>query len=162
MLFEVKKEMGEEVKAGQNEQALIQKATEIEEAFPILNQNSSEFNEDLAKEVVDLRDAFVIQGYEPADALSKATEYTLAAKQPSLLQPEQEVSTEDNVTKIKQKKQRTTVKKKIGAAKAQPPSMKGQGAGERGDRPVDIDVLSDSEFGALPEDTLRRMRGDFG
>jgi hypothetical protein len=26
---------------------------------------------------------------------------------------------------------------------------------------VDINVLSDDEFGALPEETLRRMRGDF-
>ena len=54
------------------------------------------------------------------------------------------------------------VKKKVAAAKSQPPAMKGEGAGERGEKPVDRDVLSDDEFMALPEETLRRMRGDFG
>ena len=63
---------------------------------------------------------------------------------------------------LQEKQKRNTVKKKVTAAKSQPPKMKGEGAGERGEKTVDIDVLSDDEFMALPEDTLRRMRGDFG
>ncbi len=162
VMFDVQQQMGQTVQKDRAAQELQKKATEIESTFPILDQNSANFDEALTQEVMDLRDAFIVQGYEAADSLAKATEYTLAAKRPDLLRTTDDSSSGDNVTQIKQKKQKTNVKKKIGAAKAQPPSMKGQGAGERGDKPVDIDVLSDSEFGALPEDTLRRMRGDFG
>jgi hypothetical protein len=38
--------------------------------------------------------------------------------------------------------------------------MKGEGA--RGEKKVDLNMLSDDEFSALPEETLRRLRGDFG
>ena len=38
--------------------------------------------------------------------------------------------------------------------------MKGEGA--RGNKKIDLHTLSDDEFSALPEETLRRMRGDFG
>jgi hypothetical protein len=167
MMFEVQQQMQQTVKEGTEEQNLFKKAAEIEEVFPILDQNSTSFNEDLAKEVVELRDAFIIQGYEPADALTRATEYTLAVKQPELLSTAGDSSLEGNenvVTQdqLQEKRQKTTVKKKVAAAKSQPPQMKGEGAGERGERNVDIDVLSDDEFMALPEDTLRRMRGDFG
>jgi hypothetical protein len=91
--------------------------------------------------------------------LARATEYTLAAKFPELLKGEPESS---NGTELKQKKQKTTVKKKIAASKAQPPAMRGEGAGERGEKAVNLNVLSDSEFAALPEETIKRLRGDFG
>ena len=167
MMFEVQQQMAEKVKEGTEEQALIKKAAEIEEVFPVLNQNSTQFDESLAKDVVELRDAFIIQGYEPADALTRATEYTLAAQQPELLQTtgDNTIQGNENVVtqeQLQEKQKRNTVKKKVTAAKSQPPKMKGEGAGERGEKTVDIDVLSDDEFMALPEDTLRRMRGDFG
>jgi len=167
MMAEVQHQMQQSVREGTEEQHLLKKAAEIEQTFPMLDQNSTTFNEDLAKEVVDLRDAFIIQGYEPADALARATEYTIAAKQPELLSTAGDSSLQGNenvVTQqeVQQRRQKQTVKKKVAAAKSQPPAMKGEGAGERGEKPVDIDVLSDDEFMALPEDTLRRMRGDFG
>ena len=40
--------------------------------------------------------------------------------------------------------------------------MKGEGASSRGDKPIDLTKLSQKEFDALPEETLRRLRGDFG
>ena len=39
--------------------------------------------------------------------------------------------------------------------------MKGESAARK-DKVTDINTLSDDEFRALPEETLRRMRGDFG
>ena len=37
--------------------------------------------------------------------------------------------------------------------------MKGQSKTEK---KIDLNVLSTEEFDALPEETLKRMRGDFG
>ena len=168
MMFEAKKEMGQTVQANQEAQELQTKAKEIESTFPMLDQNSTTFDEGLTQEVMELRDAFIVQGYAAADSLARATEYTLAAKRPDLLNMTAGDSTaqgnENVVTQeqLQEKRQKTTVKKKVAAAKSQPPNMKGEGAGERGDKPVDLDVLSDDEFMALPEETLRRMRGDFG
>jgi len=36
-----------------------------------------------------------------------------------------------------------------------------KGDSSKNKKVVDINTLSDDEFGALPEETLRRMRGDF-
>lgn len=159
IMFEVNNQMGQTVQANQEEQELVAKAQEIEATFSILNENSTDFNEALTQEVMELRDAFIIQGYGAADSLAKAAEYTMAAKHPELLKGEPEAS---NGADIKQKKQKTEVKKKIAASKAQPPAMRGEGAGERGDKVVDLNILSDSEFSALPEETIKRLRGDFG
>ena len=167
VMFEVNQQMGETVQANQEAQELQAKAKQIESTFPLLDQNSTTFDEVLTQEVMELRDAFIIQGYGAADSLARATEYTLAAKRPELLstagngtlQGNENVVTQEQV---QERRQKTTVKKKIAASQAQPPKMKGEGAGERGDKPVNLDVLSDDEFMALPEETLRRMRGDFG
>jgi hypothetical protein len=167
VMFEVKKEMGQTVQQNQEAQELQAKAKEIESTFPILDQNSTIYDEGLTQEVMELRDAFMIQGYGAADSLARATEYTLSAKRPELLQTvgDSTVQGNENVVtqeQVQQRKQKNTVRKKVAAAKSQPPEMKGEGAGERGEKNVDIDILSDDEFMALPEDTLRRMRGDFG
>jgi len=167
VMFEVNQQMGETVQANQEAQELQTKAKEIESTFPVLDQNSTTFDEGLTQEVMELRDAFIVQGYGAADSLARATEYTLAAKRPELLstagngtlQGNENVVTQEQ---LQEKRQKTTVKKKVAAAKSQPPNMKGEGAGDRGDKPVNLDVLSDDEFMALPEETLRRMRGDFG
>ena len=159
IMFEVNTQMGQTVQQNQEEQELIAKAQEIEATFSILDEKSTDFNEALTQEVMELRDAFIIQGYGAADSLARATEYTLAVKHPELLKGKPESS---NGTGLKQKKQKTTVKKKIAASKAQPPAMRGEGAGERGDKAVNLNVLSESEFAALPEETIKRLRGDFG
>ena len=61
--------------------------------------------------------------------------------------------------KIVEKKKIANTNKKVEAAEKQPPAMKGK---NKTDKKVDIDNLSIDEFDALPAETLRRMRGDFG
>lgn len=159
-MFEVQQKMGQTVQQSQEMAALQEKATQIENTYSVLNENSADFDADLQAEVISLRDAFMVQGYTPADALEKAANYTLAAKQPSLLQPK----TPQPAPKVDQKVQETknvaNINKKLAASESQPPEMKGEGA--RGDKKIDLFKLSEDEFAALPEETLRRLRGDFG
>tara|TARA_B100001964_G_scaffold29370_1_gene29975 strand:- start:3014 stop:3718 length:705 start_codon:yes stop_codon:yes gene_type:complete len=161
MMFEVQQQMGQTVQQSQAAQELQEKAKEIEATFSILNENHEDFDKEITTEVLELRDAFIVQGYEPADSLARATEYTLAAKHPELLNGIEDFTTKQN-KKVIQKRQKTTVKKKLEASKSQPPKLQGEGTAKRGEKVTDLNVLSDEEFGALPEETLKRMRGDFG
>lgn len=158
-MFEVQQKMGQTVQQSQEMTALQQKANEIQAKYPILDENSANFDADLTQEVLDLRDAFMIQGFSGSDALQKATDYTLAAKKPELLKPTSAPQPKIDNTVVEKKKV-ANINKKLQAADSQPPQMKGEGA--RGEKKVDLNMLSDDEFSALPEETLRRLRGDFG
>jgi len=159
-MFEVQAKMGQTVQQSQEMTELQTKAAEIEANFSVLNENSADFDVNLQNEVVELRNAFISQGYTPADSLTKATEYTLAAKRPDLLNSQQEQPAPKVDDKVVEKKKVANINKKLQAADSQPPAMKGESA--KGDKKIDLNTLSDDEFGALPEETLRRMRGDFG
>jgi hypothetical protein len=157
-MFEVQAKMGQTVQKNQEIAELQAKAMEIEETFPILNENSADFDAELQAEVIGLRDAFSSQGYSLADSLAKATEYTLAAKRPELLRTKEPLAPTANQA-LQQKANTANINKKLQAAESQPPAMKGESKTEK---KVDLSVLSSEEFDALPAETLRRMRGDFG
>ena len=162
LMSEMQSKMGQTVQQDREQHELAQKASEIMEVFPIFNEKSKAYDESLTAEVMELRDAFIYQGYGAADSLAKATEVTLLSKKPELLQGETApaVDPAPTLTKaVQEKKQKATVKKKVEASQAQPPEMKGESAKNK--KVVDINVMSDDEFRALPEDTLRRLRGDF-
>ena len=162
LMSEVQNKMGQTVQQDREARELQQKAQEIVEVFPIFDPQSKSFDEKLSNEVMELRDAFIYQGYGAADSLAKATEVTLLSKKPELLEAGEEVS-QDPAPKLNQvvqdKKSKANVQKKVTASQSQPPQMKGESTQNK--KIVDINVLSDDEFGALPEETLRRMRGDF-
>ena len=162
LMTEMQSKMGQTVQQDREQHELAQKASEIMEVFPIFDEKSKSYDEALTTEVMELRDAFIYQGYGAADSLAKATEVTLLSKKPELLQGEEApaVDPAPKLTKaVQEKKQKATVKKKVEASQAQPPEMKGESTKNK--KVVDINVMSDDEFGALPEDTLRRLRGDF-
>jgi hypothetical protein len=162
LMSEVQNKMGQTVQQDREARELQQKAQEIVEVFPIFDPQSKTFDEKLSNEVMELRDAFIYQGYGAADSLAKATEVTLLSKRPELLETGEEVS-QDPAPKLNQvvqdKKAKANVQKKVTASQSQPPQMKGESTQNK--KVVDINVMSDDEFGALPEDTLRRLRGDF-
>ena len=162
IMSEMQSKMGQTVQQDRELHELTKKASEIMEVFPIFNEKSKSYDEALTNEVMELRDAFIYQGYGAADSLAKATEVTLLSKKPELLQGETApaVDPAPTLTKaVQEKKQKATVKKKVEASQAQPPEMKGESAKNK--KVLDINVMSDDEFRALPEDTLRRLRGDF-
>ena len=162
LMSEMQSKMGQTVQQDRESRELQQKAQEIVEVFPIFDPQSKTYDEKLANEVMELRDAFIYQGYGAADSLAKATEVTLLSKKPELLETGEQV-TQDAAPKLSQvvqeKKAKANVQKKVTASQSQPPQMKGESTQNK--KVVDINVMSDDEFGALPEDTLRRLRGDF-
>ena len=154
MMFEVQAKMGQTVTQNQEMVDLQTKAVQLETLYPMLNQADPSFNQDKTNEVLELRDAYMTQGYLGADALQKAVDLIMG--KPTV----QETQKVDSVQKeIVQKKKIANTNKKIEAAEKQPPAMKGK---NKSDKKVDINTLSTEEFAALPEETLRRMRGDFG
>tara|TARA_R110002050_G_scaffold233589_1_gene369465 strand:+ start:149 stop:1216 length:1068 start_codon:yes stop_codon:yes gene_type:complete len=158
MMFEMQQQMGQTVQQSQEAVQLQTTAQIIQEQYPVLDENSADYDETIANEVVELRDAFIVQGYQASDALTKATGYVIKNNAPVA---QEAVQPKSNVQTI-EKKKTATVKKKIEASQAQPPELKGQGNAERGEGTLDVDALSEDEFNALPVETLRRLRGDFG
>lgn len=155
MMFEVQNKMGETVQQSTEVVALQAKAVELATAFPVLDETHANFDKEVTQEVLDLRDAFITQGYSGADALDKAAKYVVGSAPAPAPEPKKDVVGE----KIIEKKKVANTTKKLEAAESQPPALKGKNKVEK---KIDLDVLSSEEFEALPEETLKRMRGDFG
>ncbi len=158
--FEMRQEMTETVSKDRQVNALQQAASAMEETYPVFDRNSDEFNEDYTNEVVELRDAFMVQGFEAVDALSKAVNFVVKDRDldsqleeaPSLAGKAKSV---DEVAK-----KRAQVKKKLKAAESQPPELPGESSSQHGEKGIDLATLTEEEFAALPEATLKRLRGD--
>jgi hypothetical protein len=158
--FEMRQEMSQTVTQDRQMTALQQAANAMEEAYPVFNSNSESFDQDMTNEVVELRDAFIMKGYEAVDALSKAVKYVV--KDHDLDQPQESApSLAGKAQKTDEvAKKRAQVNKKLRAAEAQPPELPGESSANHGDKPLDVSTLTEDEFAALPEATLKRLRGD--
>ena len=158
--FEMRQEMSQTVNQDRQMTALQQAANAMEEAYPVFNRNSDVFNEDYTNEVVELRDMFIQRGYEAVDALSKAVKYVV--KDYDLDQPQESApSLAGSAQKSDElAKKRALVSKKLQAAEAQPPELPGESSASRGEKGLDLNNMTEDEFNALPEATLKRLRGD--
>ena len=158
--YEMRQEMSQTVNQDRQMTALQQAANAMEEAYPVFNRNSDDFNEDMTNEVVELRDAFIMKGYEAVDALSKAVKYVV--KDHDLDQPQESVpSLAGKAQKTDElAKKRAQVSKKLKAADAQPPELPGESSSTHGEKGFDLSSMTEEEFDALPEATLKRLRGD--
>lgn len=141
-------------------------ASKMEAEYPVFDQNSEVFNQEYTNEVIDLRDAFVAKGNAPAEALQKAVNYVVKTNN---LGVEESVAEDKSALTAKPKqsqdqvaKKRKEVSKKLKAAESQPPDMPGESSSAHGEKVVDISSMTDDEFNALPEATLKRLRGDIG
>ena len=153
MMFEVQNRMGKTVEQSTELSALQAKAAELATKYSVLDETHADFDQVKTQEVLDLRDAFMVQGFSGADALDKAAKYIMGPDAaPVAADPVQQQAV--------QKKKVANTTKKLQAAESQPPTMKT--GKNKVEKKVDISVLSTDEFNALPEETLKRMRGDFG
>ena len=159
--YEMRKEMTDTVTKNAQETALATAAQELEASYPVFDQNSESFNQELTQEVVELRNAFMAQDYDPVDALNKAVNFVvktndlapISDETPALAQaPKPPQATTD--------KKRKEVSRKLKAAESQPPEMPGESSASRGEKAVNVDNMTEDEFNALPDATLKRLRGD--
>jgi hypothetical protein len=158
--YEMRQEMSQTVSQDRQMTALQQAANAMEEAYPVFNSNAEEFDQEMTNEVVELRDAFIMKGYEAVDALSKAVKYVV--KDHDLDKPEESVpSLAGKAQKTDEiAKKRAEVSKKLRAAESQPPELPGESSSTHGEKGIDLSTMTEDEFAALPEATLKRLRGD--
>ena len=157
-MYEVEQRVGQKVQQNTEYTELQQKALELQKQYPILDENTADFNKDIVDEVITLRDAFMTKGQTGPDALQKAAEYVLKVKTPELVTTKPTPEAKKDI----ERKKKANVSKKMEASKAQPPQMAGESQNVKDSKVVDINRLSEKEFNALPEETLKRLRGDFG
>tara|TARA_R100001377_G_scaffold82487_1_gene62902 strand:+ start:1838 stop:2845 length:1008 start_codon:yes stop_codon:yes gene_type:complete len=158
--FEMRQEMSQTVQQDRQMTALQQAATAMEEAYPEFNRDSESFNEDMTNEVVELRDAFIIKGYEAVDALSKAVNFVVKDNALDAPEPDGSALAAKAKTVDEMAKKRAQVSKKLQAAEAQPPELPGESSSRGGEKGLDLASMTEDEFNALPEATLKRLRGD--
>ena len=158
--YEMRQEMSQTVNQDRQMTALQQAANAMEDAYPVFNRESDDYNEDITNEVVELRDAFMMKGYEAVDALSKAVKYVV--KDHDLDQAQESApSLAGKAQKTDElAKKRAQVSSKLKAADAQPPELPGESSAHHGERALDLSTMTEEEFAALPEATLKRLRGD--
>ena len=162
--FELTQKVQQSVQEGQQQTALQQAAAELEASFPVFSQGSADYSAELTQEVIDLRDAFIIKGDNAVAALSKAANFVLrdnnlvdmSEAQPAL--SDSSAAEKRSVDEVSKK--RAEVSRKLKAAEAQPPELPGESSASRGEKLLDVDSMTDEEFNALPEATLKRLRGD--
>ena len=163
MEYELTQKVTQTVAMNQQATALQQAANELEANFPVFDQNSEQYSAEYTQEVIELRDAFIMQGYDTVDALSKAAKFVV--KSYDLDYTDQPTGTLDAAQAPKKQvdevaKKRAEVDKKLKAAQAQPPELPGESSAARGERAMDLSSMSEDEFNALPEATMKRLRGD--
>ena len=162
MQYEFEKKMGLTVQESHQANALQQAAAELEANFPMFNQNHEAFDTEATQEVVDLRDAFITQGFTPVDALAKASSFVIKDRGVVDQAPESALSAPKAKPAVDEvAKKRANNAKKLKAAEAQPPELPGESSSAHGEKPEsDFSTMTEEEFNALPEATLKRMRGD--
>ena len=158
--YEMRQEMSQTVNQDRQMTALQQAANAMEDAYPVFDRNSDDFNEDMTNEVVELRDAFMMKGYEAVDALSKAVKYVV--KDHDLDQAQESAPSLAGKAQKSDElaKKRAQVSRKLKAADAQPPELPGESSSNHGEKALDLSTMTEEEFDALPEATLKRLRGD--
>jgi myosin heavy subunit len=125
----------------------------IEQQYEQLNPESDNYAQNIVDQIQELRSGFEATGrYTPTQALVRAVKFVL---------PDNPVAAAQAAPQAKPK---GNLSKKVAAANAQPPSMDGVGdqGNSGGKTTVDPNPLemTEDDWAALPESTLKRMRGD--
>jgi hypothetical protein len=134
----------------------------IEEAYPQLNDKSDEYDESIARDVVDLKQVYMNRGDTPTVALQMAVKKLLGQEDRTQKQAT-EVAPRVNAKDVAVERKKAAVAKTLDALKRTPPSTRDVGmdsdkAGQL--TPKDIMSMSQDDFAKLGEEQLAKMRGD--
>ena len=140
----------------------------IEQAYPALNQDSDEFDEELAADVLDLKASYEARrNMTPTQALQTAVEKLLGSAtkaQEKALDTTPRVTDKDVSKEVAAERKKEAVKKVTEAVNKQPPTTAkvGMDSDRAGGALTAKDVmrLSQDEFSKLTDEMLAKMRGD--
>lgn len=161
-----------DITAAAKEQALEQIRWEfaidgVTSAYPALDPKSDDFDQDLTDDVQDKMNGYVErERLSPSKAMLKAVKYIMDRQKPALAtETETETGGKQGLTTTPVDRKSAAVAKNIDASNRQPASTKQAGAdsdkhGQTAATP-DAGDMTFEEFGALPESTKAKMRGDF-
>lgn len=144
---------------------------QLESQYPEFDDSSDKYNQEMNDEVAKLQTAFIKDGKTQSEALLEAINYVLPRYGYSMEETDEKADTktekenDDKSDKKETKDRKKEVERNVDTAKKQPPDMDGAGddsdkAGITGELP-DAQDLTEAEFDALPDDTKKRMRGDY-
>lgn len=139
----------------------------LEAAYPVLNPDHDDYDEEVAKEVVELQDAYRLKGLTPAAAAQKAVKVLLGAettRQERAITQEARVKEEDVAKKVAAERKAAAVKKAVDTSGKTPPSTTKVGVDSDKMGGVltakDIMKMNQDQFAKLSEADLARLRGD--
>lgn len=128
--------------------ALDRAIEELTTANPIFDPNADVYDQAVVDDVLALQRDLMAAGNSPSDALIRSVSYII---------PHAEAPIPETTERV------TNVTKNVDAANRQPPSNAsvGMDSDKVGATATgDVSKLTEAEFDALPEATIRRMRGD--
>lgn len=134
----------------------------LEAAYPALNQDSDDFDQEKTTEVLSLKRAFEKDDMTPSAALQKAVKYVFGAeggKQEKATEVTPNVAKED-VAKLRKQE---AIKRNIDAANKTPANLAKAGTNNEDGGELTADKamkMNQEEFAKLDEKTLARLRGD--
>lgn len=131
-----------------------------EAAYPVLNPDSEQFDQDVTEEVADLTESFIARGYNRAAALDRAVKYVMRGTE-----KQDSKGSQDTKEVIEAKRREEARRKAAEAARKQAPDTKGIGKdsdkmGEKDKGQIDVMRMKQKDFVKLDEDTLAKLRGD--
>lgn len=139
----------------------------VEEAYPQLNQDSDEYDEELVADVVDLKAVYERRGQPPSKALQAAVKKLLGSagrdqKQATDVDPR--VSEKDVQKALRDGRKKDASGKAADVNKRQPPNTRTVGMDSDkaggGLSPKDVMGMSQEDFRKLDEKQLAKLRGD--
>lgn len=167
-LMRLEAEMIAEEKAGRatsqaSEESLVDGVVAtLESTYEVLRKGSETYNERMIDLVVAEQQRLMATGLSPSKALLKAgTDIMELVGQKKTTETKEETKGED----LKEARRKEALAKNLDTAKRQPGALKDVGldSNAAGAKSVNLEVdkMTDKEFGALSEEQLANLRGDF-
>lgn len=150
-----------------------------EKDFPFLVPDAEGFNEALTKDLLEMKTGFEHAGMSSTQALTRSLELLKPALEAARPKPKEKPAEEkDEATKTAEAKAKAeteakakaeearrreeAVKKGVEAAAGTPAKPATAGLTDKEAKIVDVKKISDKDFDKLPDDEMKRLRGDMG